>query len=66
MIRPQPLPPSAACMAGSTRRVVWKALDRLMARMASQRSGAKSSMGATCWMPALFTRMSIWPKLRTL
>ncbi|MNH40459.1 hypothetical protein D3C79_1017840 [compost metagenome] len=57
---------AAACIEGSTRRVAWKALDRLMAMTASQRSGAKSSMGETCWMPALFTRMSTWPKLRTL
>jgi len=58
MMRPQ----LAACMAGSARRVVWKALDRLMARMASHLSTGKSSTLATCWMPALLTRMSMRPK----
>ena len=57
MMRPQ----FAAFIAGSARREAWKALDRLMAMMASHFSGGKSSTGATCWMPALFTRMSTRP-----
>ncbi|MCY1540866.1 hypothetical protein D9M68_765320 [compost metagenome] len=57
MMRPQ----LAARIAGSARRVAWKALVRLMAMMASQRSTGKSSTRATCWMPALLTRMSTWP-----
>jgi predicted secreted protein len=48
-------------MAGNARRVAWKALERLMAMIASQRSTGKSSTLATCWMPALFTRMSTRP-----
>ncbi|MNY48152.1 hypothetical protein D3C86_1834620 [compost metagenome] len=53
MMRPQ----SFCFMPGSARRVVWKAEVRLMAMIASQRSGGKSSMAATCWMPALLTRI---------
>src|SRR5690606_18953942 len=49
-------------MAGSASRVAWKALDRLIARMASHFSTGKSSTLATCWMPALLTRMSTRPK----
>jgi hypothetical protein len=41
--------------------MVWKAELRLMAMIASQRSTGKSSIGATCWMPALLTRMSTPP-----
>ena len=48
----------AAC-EGRASRVVWKADDRLIARMASHFSAGKSSSGATCWMPALLTRMSM-------
>ena len=57
MIRPQPL----ACIAGSARRVVWNAAVRLIAMIASHFSGGKFSTGATCWMPALLTRMSGGP-----
>jgi hypothetical protein len=49
--------------ARQARRVVWKALDRLMAMMASQRSTGNSSMLATCWMPALLTSTSTPPKV---
>ncbi|MNT93211.1 hypothetical protein D3C72_2346250 [compost metagenome] len=58
MMRPQ----FFCFMPGSARRVVWKAEVRLMAMIASQRSIGKSSMLATCWMPALLTRMSVPPK----
>ncbi|MEY3272820.1 MAG: hypothetical protein RLZZ341_1721 [Pseudomonadota bacterium] len=54
-------PQLRARMAGMARRLVWKALDRLMAMIASQRSTGKSSTLATCWMPALLTRMSTPP-----
>ena len=57
MMRPQ----RRAFIAGSTSRVVWKAELRLMAITASQRSTGNSSIGATCWMPALLTRMSTPP-----
>ena len=57
MMRPQFL----ACIAGKAARVAWKTLERLMARMASQRSTGNCSMRATCWMPALFTKMSTPP-----
>jgi hypothetical protein len=57
MMRPQP----RAFMPGRARRVVWKAEDRLIAMIASQRSTGNSSTGATCWMPALLTRMSSAP-----
>ena len=59
MIRPQPrrfIPGMAACMPKNT-------ADRLMAMIASHRSAGKSSMLATCWMPALLTRMSTAPSV---
>ena len=58
-------PQLAARMAGSASRVVWKAELRLMAMIASHFSTGKSSMLATCWMPALLTRMSTRPIVRT-
>ena len=57
MTRPQP----RRFMPGSAARMVWKAELRLMAMIASQRSIGKSSTRATCWMPALLTRMSQAP-----
>ena len=44
MMRPQ----LAAFIAGIASRVVWNALLRLIAMMASQRSTGKSSTFATC------------------
>ena len=52
-----------AFMPGTAARMVWKAADRLMAMMAFHFSIGKSSIGATYWMPALFTRMSTEPKV---
>src|SRR5215470_731637 len=46
---------------GKASRVVWNADDRLMARIAYHFSGGKSCNAATCWMPALLTRMSRRP-----
>jgi len=51
-------PQLRCCIAGSAQRVAWNAADRLIAITASQRSVGKRSTGATCWIPALFTRMS--------
>ena len=54
MMRPQPrrfIPGSAALMA-------WKLEEKLIAMIASHFASGNSSIGATCWMPALFTRMS--------
>ena len=48
-------------IAGIASRVVWKAELRLIAMIASHFSTGKSSTGATCWMPALLTRMSTPP-----
>jgi hypothetical protein len=53
-------------MCGSATAVVWKAAVRLMAMMASHFSTGKSSIGETCWMPALLTRMSTPPKRATV
>jgi len=47
-----------AFMAGTAARVVWNVEDRTMAMIASHFSGGKSCTGATCWIPALLTRMS--------
>ena len=52
--RPQPF----WRIIGSTSLVAWKAEERLIARIASHFSSGNSSIGATCWMPALFTMMS--------
>ena len=60
MMRPHLL----AIIEGSASRVVWKAEDRLMARIASHFAGGKSCNGATCWMPALLTSTSSLPNLR--
>ncbi len=60
MIRPQ----FFAFMPGTAARMVWNAADRLIAMIASHFSGGNSSIGATCWMPALLTRMSTAPKRR--
>ncbi len=49
-------------MPGTAARMVWNDDDRLMAMMASHFSIGKSSMFATCWMPALFTSTSSEPK----
>ena len=42
--------------------MVYQAADRLSAMIASYFSGGKVSIGLTCWMPALLTRMSTRPK----
>ena len=57
--RPQPF----SRIIGSTSLVAWKAEERLIAMMASHFSSGNSSIGATCWMPALFTMMSTVPKV---
>ena len=57
-IRPQP----RAFMPGSAARMLWNDDDRLIAMIRSQASGGKSSIAATCWIPALLTRMSRAPK----
>ena len=59
MIRPQ----LRAFMCGSAARMAWNAAERLIAMTASHFSTGNSSTGATCWMPALFTRMSTPPEL---
>ena len=48
-------------MPGSAARMVWNEDDRLTAITASHLSTGKSSTLATCWMPALLTRMSSAP-----
>src|SRR6516164_6370964 len=48
---------------GKANRVVWKADDRLMAKIASHFSGGKCCNEATCWIPALLTRMSSRPNI---
>lgn len=51
-------------MWGRARRVVWKAADRFSAMMRFHLSTGNSSMGATNCVPALFTRMSMPPKVQ--
>ena len=60
MMRPQ----LRAFMCGRAARMAWNAADRLIAITASHFSSGNSSTGATCWMPALFTRMSTPPSSR--
>ena len=55
-------PPPVRAHRRQRRRVVWKAEERLIAMIASHFSIGNSSIGATCWMPALLTRMSSRPK----
>ena len=50
-----------AFMPGTAARIVWNADERLIAMIWSHFSIGNSSIGATCWMPALFTRMSQEP-----
>src|ERR1700722_10604907 len=52
-----------AFMPGTAARMAWKAAERLMAMIWSHFAIGNSSIGATCWMPALLTRMSTAPKL---
>ena len=56
-MRPQPL----AIISGNAAFEAWNAAERLTAMTASQRSSGKSTIFATCWMPALLTRMSTPP-----
>ena len=49
-------------IAGSAARIAWKVAERLMAMIWSHFSTGNSSIGATCWMPALLTRMSTAPE----
>src|SRR3972149_6060908 len=50
-----------AFMPGTAARMVWNEDDRLMAMTASHFSTGKSSILATCWMPALLTSTSSAP-----
>ncbi len=59
MIRPQPL----FFMCGIAARMAWKAADMLMAMIWSHFSMGNSSIGATCWTPALLIRMSTEPRV---
>ena len=45
-------------MCGTAARIMWNALVRLIARIASHFSGGKSAIPDTYWMPALLTTMS--------
>src|ERR1700722_10713246 len=56
------LPDSCARIWGSSRRVAWKAADRLTASAASQFATGKSSIGAKWRTTALLMRMSTAPK----
>ncbi len=56
-------PHFCAFMPGIAARIAWNGAERLMAMMASHLSVGKSSIGETCWMPALLTRMSSDPIL---
>ena len=57
MTRPQP----ALRIIGTATAVVWKAEDMLIAMIASHFASGKSSIAATCWMPALLTSTSQAP-----
>ena len=50
-----------AFILGSARRMVWNDAVRLSARIASHLAVGNSSIGATCWMPALLTSTSTAP-----
>src|SRR6476646_8464312 len=57
--RPQP----RCFMPGVTARIAWNAEERLIAMTASHFSTGKSSIGETCWMPALLTSTSTLPNV---
>ena len=57
MMRPKP-----RFIGSNVARMRWKADDRSIARIASHFAAGNSPIGATCWMPALLTTMSTWPK----
>ena len=57
MMRPQ----FRRFMPGTAARMLWNEDERLMAMMASHFSIGKSSILATCWMPALLTSTSSEP-----
>jgi hypothetical protein len=59
MIRPQ----LRLFMPGTAARIAWKAEERLIASIASHLSTGKSSMGETCWIPALLTSTSTPPNV---
>ncbi|MND04669.1 hypothetical protein D3C83_250430 [compost metagenome] len=44
---------------------MWNDATRLIAMIAFHFSTGNSSIGATCWMPALLTRMSTAPNSAT-
>jgi hypothetical protein len=50
-------------MPGVTARIAWNAEERLIAMTASHFSTGKSSIGETCWMPALLTSTSTRPNV---
>ncbi len=54
-----------AFMPGTAARMAWKADDRLMAMIWSHFSTGKFSTGETNWMPALLTRTSTPPNVRS-
>ena len=57
MMRPQPFD----FIGGTASRVVWNEAERFSARIAFHFSTGNSSIGATNWMPALFTSTSTAP-----
>jgi hypothetical protein len=59
MMRPQP----RRFIPGTAARIAWNAEDRLIAMIASHFSSGNSSIGATCWMPALLTSTSTRPNV---
>lgn len=61
MMRPAP----CCFMCGKAAAVAWNTADRFSARIASHFSTGNSSIDAVCWMPALFTRMSMRPIFAT-
>ena len=54
-------PKRRAFISGTTALIRWKAANRLIAKIAFHLSSGNSSIGATCWMPALLTMMSTLP-----
>src|ERR1700756_5805298 len=52
-----------AFMPGTAARIAWNEAERLIAMIWFHLSIGNSSIGATCWMPALLTTMSTEPKV---
>ena len=65
-VRVERVPSGPTLIAANAAREVYQLADKLSAMIASYFSGGNASIGLTCWIPALFTRISIPPYFSTV